>query len=65
MEALLCGTPNPDTSDEKNTCATDNIANPDNLSVVDDHALLFIGGWVGGWVGLVCPLRNGGCMLPY
>ncbi|KAI7836162.1 hypothetical protein COHA_009992, partial [Chlorella ohadii] len=42
MEALLCGTPNPDTSDEKNTCATDNIANPDNLSVVDDHALLFI-----------------------
>ncbi|KAI7837552.1 hypothetical protein COHA_008639, partial [Chlorella ohadii] len=43
MEALLCGTPNPDTSDEKNTCATDNIANPDNLSVVDDHALLFIG----------------------
>jgi secreted PhoX family phosphatase len=43
MEALVCGMPNPDTNDTKNTCVTDMIANPDNLSIMDDHNLLYIG----------------------
>lgn len=41
MKGLVCGTPQ--TGDPKNTCALNNIANPDNLSVSDEINTLLIG----------------------
>lgn len=41
MKGIKCGVPTP--GDDKNTCALDNLANPDNMELIDDQDVLLIG----------------------